>query len=245
MLAVFAIASVALASLAAAAVPPAGMRPIHPDAHLIKFGFADDQVEWISPAALELLREAHVDLTQGVDAVRAAHPELAGVSDTVINRLGNHTIRGPGFIDITGFEFVRRASFDLEARAVYPTQPTPSKYPALTSMFNSVNAAGLQSTVQTLSNGYTTRHYRSTNAAAPATWIQTQFTNAAGSANVRTIANTFNQPNVIATIPRKAGSTLDEVVILGAHLDSTVGGSTTARAPGADDGKSRSSTQRL
>lgn len=120
-------------------------------------------------------------------------------------------------------------------------------------MFNSITASGLSSTVSTLSS-YTTRYYKSTNAAAASTWIQTQFTSAAGSANVKTIANTFSQPNVIATIPAKSGSTLTDVIILGmlillcflgskimivlgAHIDSTVGGSTTARAPGADDGR--------
>jgi leucyl aminopeptidase len=81
-------------------------------------------------------------------------------------------------------------------------------------MFNSISASGLSSTVSTLS-GYTTRYYKSANAAAPATWVQTQFTNAAGSANVKTIANTFNQPNVIATIPRKSGSTLNDIIIIG------------------------------
>jgi hypothetical protein len=84
----------------------------------------------------------------------------------------------------------------------------------LTTLFNSVSASGLSSTVSTLSS-YTTRYYKSANAAAPATWIQTQFANAAGSANVKTIANSFSQPNVIATIPAKSGSTLTDVIILG------------------------------
>jgi len=118
-------------------------------------------------------------------------------------------------------------------QATYPT-PTPSKYPILTTMFTSISATGLKSTVSTLS-AYTTRYYKSTNAAAASTWIQTQFTSAAGSANVKTIANSFNQPNVIASIPAKSGSTSSDIIILGAHLDSTVGSSTTARAPGADD----------
>ncbi|CAE6527697.1 unnamed protein product [Rhizoctonia solani] len=233
MLAILAVGSFALASLTAGAVVPAGIRPINADARLIKFGFGADEVEWIPQGALTILREGHVDLTKGTDALRAAHPELGGLSDAVINRLGNHTRRGAGFIDITGMEYVRHGEPNLQARATYPT-PTPSKYPALTTMFNSISASGLKSTVSTLSS-YTTRYYKSTNAAAPATWIQTQFTSAAGSANVKTIANSFSQPNVIATIPRKSGSTLDEIVILGAHLDSTVGSSATARAPGADD----------
>ncbi|KAH7330691.1 hypothetical protein B0J17DRAFT_632447 [Rhizoctonia solani] len=221
MLTVLAIGSFALASLTAGAVVPAGVRPINADARLIKFGFGADQVEWVPQDALTLLREGHVDLSKGTDALRAAHPELGGLSDAAINRLGNHTHRGAGFIDITGMEYVRHDESNLQARATYPT-PTPSK------------RVGSQSTVSTLS-GYTTRYYRSTNAAAASNWIQTQFTSAAGSANVKTIANSFSQPNVIATIPRKSGSTLNDVVILGAHLDSTVGSSTTARAPGADD----------
>ncbi|CAE6426172.1 unnamed protein product [Rhizoctonia solani] len=233
MLAVLAIGSFALASLTAGAAVPAGIRPINPDARLIKFGFGADQVEWVSQDALTLLREGHVDLTKGTDALRAAYPELGGLSDAAINRLGNHTHRGAGFIDITGMEYVRHGESNLQARATYPT-PAPSKYPALTTMFNSVSASGLRSTVSTLSS-YTTRYYKSTNAAAASTWIQTQFTSAAGSANVKTVANSFSQPNVIATIPRKSGSTLNDVIILGAHLDSTVGSSATARAPGADD----------
>ncbi|KAF8599235.1 Zn-dependent exopeptidase, partial [Ceratobasidium sp. AG-I] len=235
MFTVLAIGSFALASFAAGVVVPAGVRPLNADARLLKFGPGDNQAEWVSTAAIALLRESHaVDLTKGTDALRAAHPELTGVSDAIINRLGNHTLRGPGFLDITGMEFVRREIHsDLEARATYPT-PTPSKYPALTTYFNAITASGLSSTVSTLS-AYTTRYYKSANAAAASTWIQTQFSSAAGSANVKTIANTFSQPNVIATIPAKSGSTLTDVIILGAHIDSTVGGSTTARAPGADD----------
>ncbi|KAG9122429.1 hypothetical protein FRC07_001199 [Ceratobasidium sp. 392] len=234
MLAVLAIGSFALASLTAGVVVPAGVRPLNADSRLLKYGPGDNQAEWVPTAAIALLRESHsVDLTKGADALRTIHPELAGVSDTIIYRLGNHTLRGPGFLDITGMEFVRRESHGLEARATYPT-PTPSKYPALTTYFNSISASGLSSTVSTLSS-YTTRYYKSTNAAAGSTWIQTQFANAAGSANVKTIANSFNQPNVIATIPAKSGSTLTDAIILGAHIDSTVGGSTTARAPGADD----------
>ncbi|CEL58353.1 Bacterial leucyl aminopeptidase OS=Vibrio proteolyticus PE=1 SV=1 [Rhizoctonia solani AG-1 IB] len=233
MFAVLALGSLALASLTSSAVVPAGVRPINADARLIKFGFGSNEVEWVSQGALTLLREGHVDLTKGADALRAAHPELIGLSDAAINRLGNHTHRGAGFIDITGMEYVRHGESSLQVRATYPT-PTPSKYPTLTTMFNSINASGLRSTVSTLSS-YTTRYYRSTNAAAASTWIQSQFTSAAGSANVKTIANSFSQPNVVATIPRKSGSTLNDIIILGAHLDSTVGSSTTARAPGADD----------
>lgn len=73
------------------------------------------------------MRESYVDLTKGTDALRATYPELTGVSDAVINRLGNHTLRAPGFLDITGMEFVRREDHsDLAVRATYPT-PTPSK----------------------------------------------------------------------------------------------------------------------
>ncbi|KAG9085095.1 hypothetical protein FS749_004698 [Ceratobasidium sp. UAMH 11750] len=214
MLAVLAIGSFVLASLTAGAVVPAGVRPQNADSRLLKFGPADNQIEWVPTEAIALLRESHsVDLSKGADALRTIHPELAGVSDTIIYRLGNHTLRGPGFLDITGMEFVRRESHDLEARATYPT-PTPSKYPILTTLFNSVSASGLSSTVSTLSS-YTTRYYKSTNAAVGSTWIQAQFANAAGPANVKIIANSFNQPNVIATIPAKSGSTLTDVIILG------------------------------
>ena len=47
---------------------------------------------------------------------------------------------------------------------------------------------------------------------------------------VRRFTHSFNQPSVIARIPGRSAN----LVIVGAHFDSTAG-STTARSPGADD----------
>ncbi|KAI5892200.1 Zn-dependent exopeptidase [Schizophyllum commune H4-8] len=145
--------------------------------------------------------------------------------------------RGPGFLDITqskGTQTPGASAPPPSAERVYPP-PDPSRYPFLQSrFFKQVNATGLYNTVDTLSNGYTTRAYQSPNARAPALWVQDQFKAVFGSGNVRLLENPdFDQPNVIARIP---GTNSNEVVILGAHLDSTAGNTSSAgRAPGADD----------
>ncbi|KAG8691315.1 hypothetical protein FRC08_010200, partial [Ceratobasidium sp. 394] len=78
MLAVLAIGSFVLASLTAGAVVPAGVRPQNADSRLLKFGPADNQIEWVPTEAIALLRESHsVDLSKGADALRTIHPELA------------------------------------------------------------------------------------------------------------------------------------------------------------------------
>ncbi|KAL1664644.1 hypothetical protein GGF50DRAFT_127039 [Schizophyllum commune] len=145
--------------------------------------------------------------------------------------------RGPGFLDITESKGTQTPSAYIpppSAERVYPL-PVPSKYPFLQSrFFKQVNATGLYNTVNVLSNNYTTRAYQSPNARAPALWVRDQFRGVVGPGYVKLVENpTFNQPNVIARIP---GTNSDEVVILGAHLDSTAGNTSSAgRAPGADD----------
>lgn len=117
----------------------------------------------------------------------------------------------------------------------YPT-PDTSKYPELVDMFAQVTAQGLGWTIGNLSN-FTTRYYRSANARAPALWLQEQFAEVVGDENVVLVENSFNQPNVVAAIPRVENSTNDEIVVIGGHFDSINqrSGDVNARAPGADD----------
>ncbi|KAI0321067.1 hypothetical protein OF83DRAFT_1162019 [Amylostereum chailletii] len=192
------------------------------DSRLIQFRPTSGEIktEWISSSALASIQSDNFD--------RSAS-ELSGVSDELIESVRGAR-RGPGFLDITDFQ--DKASTASAQRQAYPT-PDPSKHTVLKDkFFGQVSAAKLRSTVDSLSNNFTTRAYRGKNARAPALWIQTQFAAAAGSANVQLIENSFDQPNVVAKIP---GSSSKDIVIVGAHLDSTAGSS--ARAPGADDGR--------
>ncbi|MEO6364560.1 MAG: M20/M25/M40 family metallo-hydrolase, partial [Luteimonas sp.] len=100
--------------------------------------------------------------------------------------------------------------------------------------------SNLYNTINTL-QAYQNRYYTSPTGKTSAEWIRTSWQGLAGS---RTDVTTelFNcgtcstQPSVILTIQ---GTDLpNEIVVLGAHLDSingSAGGSTTQRAPGADD----------
>ncbi|KAL1696740.1 hypothetical protein GGG16DRAFT_99136 [Schizophyllum commune] len=197
------------------------------DARLIQIKDASGalKTEWVAAAALNYLAENRGNIDRTTD-------ELTGVSSTALDAI-TRVNRGPGFLDVTGFKEEGAPSKRSLTKRAYAA-PSPSKYPFLQSTyFGQVDADGLYDIVDTLSNNYTTRAYRSTNARAPALWIQQQFQASLGSSNVQLIENSFNQPNVIAKIPGKNST---ESVILAAHLDSTVGSaSSSSRAPGADD----------
>ncbi len=105
---------------------------------------------------------------------------------------------------------------------------------------SSVNATNIYNTINTLSS-YQNRYYASTTGKTSAEWIRTTWQNLAGSrtdvtSQLTTCANCSTQPSVILTI--QGNELPNEVVVLGAHLDSingSAGGSLTQVAPGADD----------
>ena len=103
-----------------------------------------------------------------------------------------------------------------------------------------VAQANIYSTISSLS-AYRNRYYTSTYGKTSAEWIRTQWQGLAGSrtdvtTELTTCATCSTQPSVILTIQ---GTDLpNEVVVLGAHLDSintSASGSTEQVAPGADD----------
>jgi leucyl aminopeptidase len=103
-----------------------------------------------------------------------------------------------------------------------------------------VSATNIHGTITTLSS-YQNRYYASTTGKASAEWIRTTWQNLAGSrtdvtSELTTCATCSTQPSVILTI--RGNELPNEVVVLGAHLDSingSAGGSLTQVAPGADD----------
>lgn len=100
---------------------------------------------------------------------------------------------------------------------------------------NAVQETNIRSTITQLSTAYATRYHTSTTAATAANWVKTQWQTYAGSRSDVTVALQTHtgtvMPSVVMTITGTAQPS--EIVVLGAHMDST--SSPTSNAPGADD----------
>ena len=103
-----------------------------------------------------------------------------------------------------------------------------------------VQHANIHATIAHLSN-YQNRYYASAEGKAAAEWIRNTWQGLAGSRTDATselfgCSNCSTQPSVILTI--RGTDLANEIVVLGAHLDSingSAGGNLGQRAPGADD----------
>lgn len=148
------------------------------------------------------------------------------------------TLKRVGFHDITGMSAEELAILStpeseeskLQARqtVTYPT--TLANQAEAVRLSNLASNTKPQSWLNSLA-AYQTRHYRSTYGTQAGTWLRSELASIVGSkGTVTTITSSFNQPSIIVRIP---GQTTN-LVIAGAHYDST-GGSTTARSPGAED----------
>ncbi|WP_375768037.1 M20/M25/M40 family metallo-hydrolase [Archangium gephyra] len=108
--------------------------------------------------------------------------------------------------------------------------------PSVNAMLGGVQELNIRNTINSLSTNWTTRRYNVQSGADAANWLKTQWTTIAGSrtdVSVALFTHTWTQPSVIATI---TGTTHpNEVVVIGGHLDSINGSSSTGAAPGADD----------
>jgi PKD repeat protein len=105
---------------------------------------------------------------------------------------------------------------------------------------SAVDHTRIKSTIASLS-AYTNRYYAAPTGKTSAEWIRSQWDSlAAGRSDVSSelfnCSNCSTQPSVILTI--QGAELPNEIVVLGAHLDSingSAGGSTSQVAPGADD----------
>lgn len=103
-----------------------------------------------------------------------------------------------------------------------------------------LSTTGPKSWLTTLTNFYN-RYYKSSYGTEAGTWLLNQIKTIAATNPkivVSTVTHSYNQPSIIVKIP----GTSSNLVIVGAHYDST-GGSSTARGPGADDNGSGVVTQ--
>ncbi|KAL7788330.1 hypothetical protein V8C37DRAFT_388199 [Trichoderma ceciliae] len=151
-----------------------------------------------------------------------------------------------GFIDITEIEDDEVLSIlstppsdaSLSTRAVtYPTRVEHVE--EAQSLISKVSTSGPQSWLTTFTQ-FTTRHYRSTTGTQASAWLFDQVSSIASARpeiTVQRFTHTWNQPSIIARLPGQSSN----IIIVGAHMDSTTG-STTSRSPGADDNGSGSVT---
>ncbi|KKA26478.1 hypothetical protein TD95_005291 [Thielaviopsis punctulata] len=141
------------------------------------------------------------------------------------------------FFDITHItdeEFlagVSKPDGSVARRAV--SYPSTVRYTAsASSMLRAINDSEPQEWLRKLTD-FRNRHYRSTYGTQSAAWLTEKLTeiSAANPAiSVSQYTHRYNQPSIVVRIP----GSRDDLVVVGAHFDST-GGSSSARGPGAED----------
>ena len=194
------------------------------------------------------------------DLVRGASPKV----DRQGNRLVLAEVRAHQLSRITErihqrerrcggyFAFPTRAEAEAFLRSASPRSPLARKSPAImveygidsqatvSPWLDQVQHANIHNTINHLQS-YQNRYYASSYGRDAALWIQaTWMALAAGRSDVSSelfaCAGCSTQPSVILTI--RGNELPNEIVVLGGHLDSingSAGGSTSQRAPGADD----------
>jgi len=207
----------------------------------------------------ELAADRQLWVTVGQDAVGSLTKRLKTLGATATlgpskNGVATMRVRESQLLDLAQVmhdEFHRCGGFEVqqsEAQAIAALEPvaplplataiayTIDNGPVVQTLMSSLSNSNVLATVTQLSS-YKNRYYTSTTGVAAATWLKTHWeTLAQGRSDVKVEAFThaaWAQPSVILTI---TGQTLpNEVVVLGAHLDSINQSSSAGTAPGADD----------
>ncbi|MDN7540418.1 M20/M25/M40 family metallo-hydrolase [Burkholderia cenocepacia] len=185
-----------------------------------------------------------VDAGKAADG--AARRETVHVVEIDDSRLGelaravHHTRgHGPGYVVHDSFDDARQALQPLpatlakQAAAAY----TVSNVPQIGTWVQQLQASNIVGTITSLS-GFTNRYYTTSHGVAASDWLALQWKQLAGARadiTVEQVAHTgFPQKSVILTI--RGSDPAAGTVVLGGHLDSTVGRTTeNTRSPGADD----------
>jgi bacterial leucyl aminopeptidase len=139
--------------------------------------------------------------------------------------------------------FIRHGSFDDgQAALAAPERPVAALTYSIDNpltvnvLMSELRSSAILSMIEDLS-AFKNRFYRSTTGAQASDFIATRWRALAGNRTDITVEQVthdgFTQKSVIMTI---RGTTLpNEIVVLGAHMDSIASGGSTATAPGADD----------
>jgi hypothetical protein len=160
------------------------------DLRLIRWSSGPDNTAYIPSNALQYLRSHH-------DQINVTSPILDDVPKAFVKHM-LHQQRGPGFLDLTEVDSLELADLEEPEAFQAPSFPTPlpALHPEVVPMLRDVSSQDLYNIVKFLSTNFSTRYYRSANAAAPSLWIRDQFLAAtSNSSNVQLFNNTFDQPN--------------------------------------------------
>ncbi|TDZ22485.1 Leucine aminopeptidase 1 [Colletotrichum orbiculare MAFF 240422] len=190
-------------------------------------------------AAAPATDEMH--LNPGLRLVKTSEDD-AGTWVAEDEKFEKYTSKSIGFIDITDISDeevlaalstapnVQISKLAARQAITYPT--TLTHVAEANSLITRVSNTGPQSWLKSLTD-FHNRHYRSSTGTQASTWLFNQISSIVSSNPaivVTRFTHSFNQPSIIVKYP----GTSSNLVIVGAHLDSTAG-STTARSPGADD----------
>ncbi|MBN3833113.1 M20/M25/M40 family metallo-hydrolase [Burkholderia sp. Ac-20344] len=185
-------------------------------------------------------------LDAGKTADGAARRETVHVVEIDDSRLGElaHAVHhtrghGPGYVVHDSFDDARQALQPLpptlakQATAVYKV----SNAPQIGTWIQQLQASNIVGTITSLS-GFTNRYYTTSHGVAASDWLALQWKQLAGSRTDITVEQFthtgFPQKSVILTI--RGSDPAAGTIVLGGHLDSTVGRTTeNTRSPGADD----------
>ncbi|CDN64035.1 Bacterial leucyl aminopeptidase [Burkholderia cenocepacia H111] len=185
-----------------------------------------------------------VDAGKAADgAARRETVHVVEIDDSRLGELARAVQRtrghGPGYVVHDSFDDARQALQPLpatlakQATAAY----TVSNVPQIGTWVQQLQASNIVGTITSLS-GFTNRYYTTSHGVAASDWLALQWKQLAGARadiTVEQVAHTgFPQKSVILTI--RGSDPAAGTVVLGGHLDSTVGRTTeNTRSPGADD----------
>lgn len=158
-------------------------------------------------------------------------PILSGFMHDNFNRCGGyfaHDSKAAALASMSAAAAGPRIAYTLDQQAT------------VTPLAAAVDEAGISATISAMA-AYNNRYYQSETGVAAARWLKDRWSELAARAPGASAAlfthASWKQPSVILTIP--GSEKPDEIVVLGGHLDSISGwGSSSARAPGADDNAS-------
>ncbi|KWC80794.1 aminopeptidase [Burkholderia cepacia] len=186
-------------------------------------------------------------LDAGKAADGASRRETVHVVEIDDSRLGElaHAVHhtrghGPGYVVHDSFDDARQALQPLPtplAKQAAASTYQVSNAPQIGTWIQQLQASNIVGTITSLS-GFTNRYYTTSHGVAASDWLALQWKQLAGSRadiTVEQFAHTgFPQKSVILTI--RGSDPAAGTVVLGGHLDSTVGRTTeNTRSPGADD----------
>ncbi|EAU65517.1 M20/M25/M40 family metallo-hydrolase [Stigmatella aurantiaca] len=197
----------------------------------------------LEPVRASLLREGTVlpavaHEKDGVAVMHMRESQLDKLSAVIHSKLN----RCAGFMAHENEAQAREALEHLTPQEAAPSlvsytidNPTAAK-----SLVGAVTESGIRSTITSLSTNFTSRRYTLASGKQAATWLKDRWTALANgrsdiSVELYTHSSTVSpQPSVILTL-QGTSTTSNEVIVLGGHLDSINGSSSSASAPGADD----------